>query len=84
MKKTYTKPQIVFESFVVSANIAGDCDPKTNTPSLNSCPYTYEDEFLGTVKLFIEGVNACTTKDADGEYNGFCYHVFTGNSLFNS
>ena len=84
MKKTYTKPEIVFENFLMSTSIAGDCDPKTHTPSLNQCAYSYEDEFAGTVNLFIDNVNACTTKEADGEYNGFCYHVFTGSNLFNS
>lgn len=85
MKKTYTKPEIAFENFLMSTSIAGDCDIKTHTPSLNQCAYSYHDEFVTEgVNLFVDDVNACTTIEADGEYNGFCYHVFTGNSLFNS
>lgn len=84
MKKTYTTPQIAFESFVLSTNIAGDCEVKTWTPSKGNCAYSYTDEFLGEVKLFTSDVNACKTINADGEYNGICYHVFVDNSLFNS
>ena len=83
MKKTYTAPEILFEDFVLSTNIAGDCDPKTGTPSQGTCAYTYEDEFLGTVKLFVSDVDACKTVEADGEYNGICYHTFA-DTLFNS
>lgn len=84
MKKTYMKPQIMFESFSVSTNIAGDCDVKTQTPSSGNCAYTVEDEFLGAINYFTNEVYACETKEADGEYNGICYHVPYGDNLFNS
>ncbi|MBO5070134.1 MAG: hypothetical protein J6C37_07210 [Roseburia sp.] len=85
MRKKYKKPEIMFESFSLNTNIAGDCEVKTWTPNQGKCAYTYEDEFLGEVNLFIDDVYACTTKDADGEYDGFCYHVpIESNTLFNS
>ncbi len=84
MKKTYIKPEIVFENFSLSTNIAASCDFKTYTPNSGTCAYTYEDEFLGTINLFLSDVNACTTKEADGEYNGFCYHTPYDQTLFNS
>lgn len=83
MKKTYTKPQIIFEDFILSANIAGNCEVKTETSSRGNCAYTYIDEFFGEMKLFTLDVGACSDKEQDG-YNGICYHTFADNSLFNS
>ena len=81
MKKTYTKPQICFESFAMSTNIAGSCELDTPQPSTTqSCGYPIQ----GTV-VFVEGIAACKHKAQDGLYNGFCYHVPTEyNNLFNS
>lgn len=85
MKKVYNKPEIVFEDFSMSTNIAGDCEVKTWTPNSGTCAYKYMDEFLGEVKLFLSTISDCTTVEADGEYNGFCYHVPTeSKNLFNS
>ena len=84
MKKTYMRPEIMFESFTLSTNIAGDCQIKTWTPSEGNCAYTYEDEFFGELYLFVDGVTACKDNDADGEYNGICYHAPADNNLFNS
>lgn len=85
MKKFYTKPEIMFESFTLSTNIAGDCEEKTHLPSNNTCGL----DFSGLV-VFLEGMNGC--KDiqvdnvgGDGDYNGLCYHVPAGDkNLFNS
>lgn len=83
MKKSYSKPEIVFESFSLSTNIAGDCAVKTNTPSQNQCPYQGDFDY----PIFITREMGCITTDpdGDGELNGFCYHVPTvGTNLFNS
>lgn len=85
MKKTYEKPQIMFEDFTLSTNIAAGCEVKTDTQANGTCAYTTVDEFLGAVNIFLEGISACTTKAAGGEYNGFCYHnPYDSNNLFNS
>ena len=84
MKKVYTKPEIMFESFTLSQAIAGDCSVKTHTPNSGDCAYEIYDEFLGTSYLFTGEVSACKTVEADGEYNGICYHVPYDESLFNS
>lgn len=85
MKKRYEKPQIVFEDFTLSTNIAGDCDVKTWTPNSGKCAYPVKDEFLGTLNIFTsEMVGICTTPEKDGEYNGICYHAPYGDNLFNS
>ena len=83
MKKNYTKPEIVFENFLASTNIAAGCEVKTNMPSVDNCAYSYTDEYAGQLNLFLTGVDVCTDREVEG-YNGFCYHTFEGNSIFNS
>ena len=81
MKKVYSKPQIMFESFTLSTNIAAGCEFKTNTPSARQCGYG-EDIF--GVSIFVDGITDCKAKYPDG-YNGLCYHVPTETTnLFNS
>lgn len=81
MKKTYTKPEIMFEDFKLSTNIAAGCETKTSTPSLDQCGYAVP----GVGVIFIQGVNGCTKKIESGEFNGLCYHNPTElNNLFNS
>lgn len=81
MKKIYSKPEIMFESFTLSENIAGDCEVKTNTPSQGTCAYG-ENDF--GIPLFTGDVPACEAQVADGN-DKFCYHVpLETNTLFNS
>ena len=82
MKKIYSKPEIMFESFTLSENIAGDCAEPTGTPSEMQCAYG-EDTDLG-VAIFMDEITACIFKRPDGD-NGICYHIPTEtNNLFNS
>lgn len=83
MKKTYTKPEIMFEDFTLTSNIAASCTVKTYTPSSGECAYIVPDEFLGDIYYFTDDVNACKTKEADG-FNGICYHAPYDADLFNS
>ena len=84
MKKTYNKPEIMFESFTLSTNIAGDCKVKTWTPNSGSCAYEVKDEFGDTYNVFTSAVTLCTTHEEDGEYSNICYDVPYGDNLFNS
>lgn len=82
MKKNYVKPEIMFECFSLSSNIAGDCEAKTNMPSNNTCGL----DFSGLI-VFMTGMAGCTDIQVDeGEsFDGICYHVPSGdNNLFNS
>lgn len=86
MKKVYTAPQILFESFAMSTNIAAGCEAIVGNPTSGVCAFTYEDEFAGTVNIFTADVTGCkiTEVHEDG-YNGFCYHnPVDSNNLFNS
>ena len=86
MKKPYYKPEIVFESFSLSQNIAAGCEEKTHTPSARECAV----DFSG-LSLFLDGMDACNdikvdNLGGDGEYGGICYHVYTDGTknFFNS
>jgi hypothetical protein len=81
MRKEYSKPNIMFESFSLSTNIAGDCSVKTGSPSDNVCGhdiYPFKD-------VFISSETGCQVTFENGQYGGICYHVPDGtNNLFNS
>lgn len=86
MKKTYSKPEILFESFTMSTNIAGDCEVRTNLPSNLTCGVWFE----GVGFVFVTGMNGCGEFPVDmdketASFNGLCYHVpDSNNNLFNS
>ena len=90
MKKTYTKPEISFESFLVSTNIAGSCEFKTMQMAEGQCGYlpAAEDRW-DQGPIFISGVNGCKFVEPSGKYGSgpdqLCYHNPTDlNNLFNS
>ena len=80
MKKTYAKPQIVFESFQLTANIAGGCNTRPNSADEATCGY-YDNGWI----VFQNSAVCNFPAGPDGEYNGLCYHVPTGDkSVFTS
>lgn len=79
MKKAYSKPEIMFESFISSTNIAG-CGVDTNLPSKDVCGIPQGPG----VTLFMEGISGCSVNVKDGD-NNVCYHNPTDtNMLFGS
>ena len=83
MKKVYSKPEIAFDSFTLSTNIAGDCGLPTNTQSEGNCNYPMG----GGVVVFLDGIAGCKYKPQGGsdEYNGICYYTpIPEGELFNS
>ena len=81
MKKTYAKPQIVFESFQLTANIAGDCNTRPNSTNEATCGYNDNGWIV------FQNSSVCTDiqVDPDGKHNRLCYHVPTGDmSVFAS
>lgn len=87
MKKIYCKPEILFESFSLSTNIAGDCEGIVGNPSKGTCAV------IGTGGIAVfDGIvgNVCDFTSTDlGQEEDYwdknCYHVPTEyNNLFNS
>ena len=89
MKKAYAKPEIIFESFSLSQNIAAGCEVQTDTPSRNQCGLEWGPDilFLDSMGNVCTGAGKVTSVGGDGEANGICYHVFSNNgerNLFTS
>ena len=71
MKRKYEAPVVSFEDFELSTSIAAGCIFKTGHAEM-VCAYT-----VGERNIFIDAVDACTTKTQDNGYDSFCYHVPT-------
>lgn len=65
MKKEYCKPQIIFDNFVLSQDIAAGCEFISNANE-DSC---YVEVVMG--KLFTS--SACNLFPAPGFYDRICY-----------
>lgn len=87
MKKIYNAPDILFESFLLSTNIAGDCEgPKVGNPARGTCGIPGSAPGMN---LFSAGIDnpefGCHVPSMDSENDEFCYHNPTEyNNLFNS
>lgn len=81
MKKIYSKPEIMFESFAMSTSIAAGCEKKVNTYAADQCGIPWE----GSPNIFLADIAGCKVQyGADGE-GGICYHnPSDDNNLFNS
>ena len=74
MKKTYVKPQILFDSFELSQDIAAGCEFKNGLQAQGACGYATRN---GVV--FVEGVEGCEYTQPDTN-DALCYHVPTENT----
>ena len=54
-KKKYSKPDIYFEDFSLSTNIAAGCE-KQPSNATEDCGVRW-----GNIFIFIEGINGCTS-----------------------
>jgi hypothetical protein len=84
MKKTYSKPDVLFDSFSLCNSIAGACEVKTNLPSQGGCGLQF-----GADTIFLKDIEGCAINpDFFGMAEGTdipCYHVpMETNSLFRS
>ena len=90
MKKTYSKPEIMFEDFTMSESIATGCEKIANQ-ALFECKYMYSRKY----EIFAAEHGCRDSLDVErdpvtGDYifpqdNGLCYHVpAESNNLFTS
>ena len=71
MKKTYCKPQISFEDFELSANIAATCGISVGPSDVEHCGLYIP----GFGNIFFRDWQICTKKArVDGQYT-YCYHL---------
>jgi hypothetical protein len=69
MKKNYSKPEIVFESFKLSTSVAGNCDDgyKANSGDITNC-----EIYDNGMSIFGDINGSCFFK---GDETKTCYHV---------
>ena len=85
MKRAYSSPDILFESFSLNENIASantNCTRNLANAYSNSCGVEY-----GGKIVFTPTAQGCIFKVPDGSamFDGLCYHVPSNdNRLFNS
>ena len=82
--KTYVKPDLAYESFELSQNIAVCGWDMSNQSAKEDCS-AYGDESLGNfpVNLFTAGNELCDM--TEDQVEGYCYEVSTGAmAVFNS
>lgn len=80
MKKAYSRPDILFDSFSMCSAIASTCEASANF-ARDVCGV----EMTPSISLFLEGVTGCSWIVKEEEYDGLCYHVpFDTNNVFNS
>lgn len=81
MKKQYVKPELYFENFELSMNIAAGCAIATQHADY-VCPYTITSM---NRTIFSSKESGCTTLTQDGSEYGLCYHnPAEGQNLFSS
>lgn len=84
MKKLYSKPEIMFENFTLSTNIAAGCEVKINNQAVNTCTIEHNDGFEVS-RIFAAGIAVACTTQPTGKYNGLCYDTPSETfNLFNS
>ena len=66
----------MFESFALSTNIAACVFQASFAPDLGSACKAYQLGRAGEV-VFLDQFSGCVTVDADGDFNGYCYHAPT-------
>lgn len=79
MKKTYSKPEILFEDFSLSTSIAAGCEYTNGLHAQGDCGYETRDGIV-----FVIGVSGCKYTQPDTN-DSLCYHVPNEyNNIFSS
>lgn len=88
MKKAYSKPEIMFESFTMSTSIAAGCEEIFGLYARGVCGIPGSAPGMTIFNRDAAGNNCTADADAipgDPMYDGLCYHVPTASeNLFNS
>lgn len=84
MKKKYSKPELYYERYELSSNIAGNCATGLPVGEINSGTYIDCKVSVGGGDfLFLTEGIGCNTKPIEGD--GYCYQSFaTSEMLFGS
>lgn len=85
MKKLYSKPEIIIESFEISEFIAGNCDIDVGFGDVGSIKIcTYKDPAFGGALTLFNSQGICDMIWEEGNDQG-CYNIpMDGNRYFGS
>ena len=72
MKKNYSKPEIVFESFKLTTSIASNCDYNSNSGDKNTCSVD-----VGWGPSVFVSKPICSVESENGNEFEVCYDVPT-------
>ncbi len=82
MKKTYQKPDIMFDNFTLSTSIAASCKNISESPALYSCGYKSDE---GYNVFYSSGWSGCEDASLFPELTGITYDFFVNlRQIFNS
>ena len=73
MKKPYSKPDILFESFALSTSIAAGCEEPPNTQN-EGCGVRFGSYTIFTSTM-IDVCNRTPEDKIGSPYDQYCYHV---------
>jgi hypothetical protein len=80
MRKTYSKPDIHFDNFALSTNVAANCEFQTPLPRADECGIPYFNWIV-----FQSELQGCNKISESGIWDSMCYHQPTEtNNLFTS
>lgn len=80
MKRKYSKPELYYERYELSSNIAGNCATGLPVVGINSTDYqTCTVNVGGGDLLFLTEVIGCNTLPIEGDR--FCYQSFSTNEM---
>lgn len=82
MKKTYSKPEILFESFTMNISIASSCTEPFGSPGRGTCAIPGNFPGWDLFNTTIEGSACQVDGDENEKYNGLCYHVPTADAKY--
>ena len=86
MKKSYVKPELFYESFVLSQSIAA-CGIDVNSVNPQTCQPTTDSEYWYEVtNVFDSAKGTCVLNVDEGDIEAYCYTYGTTEAgrLFNS
>ena len=80
MKKAYSKPELYYERYELSSNIAGNCATGLPVGEILQSYYTDCKVSVGGGDfLFLDEGIGCNTEPIEGD--GFCYEVYTATNM---
>ena len=80
MKKAYSKPELYYERYELSSNIAGNCATGLPVNEIGPTDHMSCTVNVGVGMLFLQANSDCDTEPIEKDF-GFCYEVYTASNM---